>query len=132
MDIIVTTPKSEIENSKREGEALTNPNDYWFRTFKFKPKCEPGDKIYFVESSFIKGYGIIFEISEISSGVKCDVTDREWDGKFVIKYRNWNWLDKPIPFKGFQGIRYVQGDIKDKLKERDIISCSAKLIMKNK
>ena len=49
MDIIVTTPKSEIENTKRECESY----DTWFRTFRFKPKVEIGDKIFFVEDGLM-------------------------------------------------------------------------------
>jgi len=40
MDILVTTPKSEIENAKKEGEYLEENEGYWFRTFRFKPKVE--------------------------------------------------------------------------------------------
>jgi hypothetical protein len=113
MDIIVTTPKSEIETSKKEGEAAErDPTMYWFRTFRFKPRVKPGDKIYFVESGQIKGYGIIFEVSKVADpklDSACEVTDRVWGnpGDWMVKYRNWHWLEQPIPFKGFQGIRYA-------------------------
>jgi len=49
MDIVVTTPKSEIGNSKKEGEVVEEEGGCWFRTFRFRPKVEPGDRIFFVE-----------------------------------------------------------------------------------
>jgi len=60
MDILVTTPKSEIDNSRKEGESVERDGGYWFRAFRFRPKVELGDKIFFVEDGQIKGYGIIF------------------------------------------------------------------------
>jgi len=111
MDILVTTPKSEIDTSRKEGEIVEAEGGYWFRTFKFRPKVKKGDKIYFVEAGLIKGYGIIFEVSQ-TKGEECEVTGRTWKGNWVVKYNNWHWLKYTIPFKGFQGIRYV-----DRLKE---------------
>lgn len=117
MDILVTTPKSEIESSKLEGEQIQEDldkglNAYWFRTFRFKPQVKDGDKIYFVENGLIKGYGVIFAVEEILEPeiqTVCDTTDRVWGstGDYVVKYRDWNWIKTPIKFRGFQGIRYV-------------------------
>ena len=44
MDILVTTPQSEINTSRREGEIVEQEGGYWFRTFRFKPKVENGEK----------------------------------------------------------------------------------------
>ena len=107
MDILVTTPQSEIDTSRREGEIVEAEGGYWFRTFRFKPKVEPNDKIYFVENGLIKGYGIIFDVSQTEEE-ECEVTGRIWRGNWVVKYNNWHWLKSPIPFKGFQGIRYIE------------------------
>ena len=128
MDILVTTPKLEIETSRKEGEEVQDDidkgmNAYWFRTFRFRPKVEKGDKIYFVESGLIKGYGIIFDIEQIlepETETVCDTTDRVWgsEGDWVVKYNDWHWLKKPVPFKGFQGIRYLGRlpELKNKLR----------------
>ena len=119
MDILVTTPKSEIETSKKEGDTVEEYGGYWFRTFRYKPKVENGDKIYFVENGQVKGYGIVFEISQIKEGEKCELTERSWGqpNHWVIKYNNWNWIDTPFDFKGFQGIRYIDRlpELKEKL-----------------
>ena len=107
MDMLVTTPQSEIDTSRKEGEIVGEEGGFWFRTFRFKPKVEIGEKIFFVEAGLIKGYGIVFEVSS-TEGEECEVTGRTWKGNWVVKYNNWHWLKSPVPFKGFQGIRYVE------------------------
>ena len=119
MDILVTTPKSEIDNSRREGEALEEHGGYWFRTFRFRPKVEPGDRLYFTENGLIKGYGIIYQVLRQAEPEKCDITGTLWGnpGDWLVFYNNWHWLKTPISFKGFQGIRYIDRlpDLKEKL-----------------
>ena len=124
MNILVTTPKTEIDNSRKEGQQVEQEGGYWFRTFKFKPKVEPGDKIFFTENGQIRGYGIIFEIYQSAGQETCDVTGRVWGseyGSWVVCYNDWHWLPTLIPFKGFQGIRYIDRltdpEIKNKLNE---------------
>lgn len=121
MDILVTTPKSEIDNSRREGEAVETEGGFWFRIFRFKPKVEPGDRIYFVEDGLIRGYGIIFNVYQSAGQETCDFTGRVWGSEFgdwVVCYKDWHWLKDPVPFKGFQGIRYIDRlpEIKQKLR----------------
>jgi len=53
LDILVTTPKSEIESSRKEGEAVQRDGGYWFRTFRFRPKVKPWDRIFFVENGLL-------------------------------------------------------------------------------
>ena len=121
MDIIVTTPKSEIENARKEAEFIKKYKEdkgaFRFRTFRFKPKVEVGDKIFFVNDGFIKGYLTIFDIDVGSE--YCEVTDREWgdENSIVLKFKRWTPLKNPIPMKGFQGIRYLDRlpEIKEKI-----------------
>ena len=111
MDAIVTTPKSEIENARREGEEIGNDphsNAHWFRVFKFKPKVEPGDKLFFVESGEITGYGVVFAVDPVDQFETCDITDRMWEGNWAIRYKDWHWLDPRPKMRGFQGLRYVE------------------------
>jgi hypothetical protein len=109
LDILVTTPKSEIESSRKEGETVEKEGGYWFRTFRFQHKVESGDKIFFVEGGLIKGYGIIFGVSRLSEACECDFTGRQWgdQGGYIVKYRDWKWLKTPVPWKGFQGLCYI-------------------------
>ena len=108
-DIIVTTPKEEIITSREEGKSIEKSGGYWFRVFKYKINVSKGDKIYFVENGAINGYGTIFHISKLKKPMLCEITKRKWGnpGNTIVKYKNWQWLKKPVPFKGFQNIRYV-------------------------
>lgn len=106
MDILVTTPKGEVKTAKIEGKWVEREGGYWFRVFNFRPKVNAGDRIYFVENGAIRGHGRIFEVAR-SDGERCEVTGRLWRGDWVVKYDSWKWLETPIPFKGFQGIRYI-------------------------
>ena len=108
--IIVTTPKSEIENSKLEAEAcLCNGGGYYFRTISKEPKdIEPFKSfIYYVDDGYIRGRATIIGITGGSE--KCQETNREWGNnksKIIWMQANtWEWID-PIPMKGFQGWRY--------------------------
>jgi len=110
MDIMVTTPKSETNIAKKEGEFAEKNDGHWFRVFKFKPDIEIGDRIYFVNNGRITGYGkVIYSPYQSEDGERCEVTDRVWgkEGDWVLEYGDWRWLHNPIKFKGFQGIRYV-------------------------
>jgi len=113
MNILVTIPMPESKTSKQEAEAVKKTSGHWFRVFRFKPKVDPWDRIYFVENGLIKGYGVIFDIQQLFEPVKCDVTDRLWGkyGDWIIKYNNWTWLTPPLKCKGFQGIRYIKDKI---------------------
>jgi hypothetical protein len=121
MDMLVTTPKSEIDNSKREGDEVEASGGYWFRTFKFRPKVNTDDKIFFVENGLIRGYGVVFDVVQLTQAAICDVTGRDWGekGGWMMKYRAWKWLSPCIQFKGFQGIRYIKNlpELKKRLKE---------------
>ena len=109
MHAIVTTPKSEIDNSRREGETVEKDGGHWFRVFKFRPKIEQGDRLYFCESGRITGYGLVISVEQIDVPEGCDVTRREWgnQGDWVVRYNDWHWLDNKPVMKGFQGLRYV-------------------------
>jgi len=123
MDILVTTPKSEIDNAKREGEEIENSGGHWFRVFRFKPKVDIGDKIYFTENGLITGYGIIIDLEQMEMSAQCDVTGRDWGnaGDWKVCYNDWHWLKKKVPFKGFQGYRYVEriNNLKEQLRDAE-------------
>lgn len=110
MNILLTTPIIKKNIAKIEAENVKKNGGYFFRTFHFQPKCSIGDKIYFVDDGLIKGYGIIFEISQIKDHIKCSTTGIKYGkvGDWVIKYDNWHWLPIPVQWKGFMGIRYIE------------------------
>jgi len=110
MDIIVTTPKSEIANSAREAEEVIRTHSgIYFRKLPSIPKqIIPGkSRIFYTEENFIRGFCIIHCIANYYDKVYCDVTFRIWPpGHYILMNANtWNWI-KPIFYRGFQGFLY--------------------------
>jgi len=114
MDILVTTPKTAHELAAKEAKFVEqNPDAYWFRTIKGKPNVQVGDRVYYVDNGQITGCGIVFDIEY--GTLQCEATEKVYKGTH-LKQRKWIPLSKPVPFKGFQGFRYV--DRIPKLRER--------------
>jgi len=110
-NIIVTTPKSEIENSRKEAEECAKVGGgFYFRKFKKCPKeLESGSKIFYVEDGYIRGFG---EVAKIVKNEKvCDVTRKNWGMAYfaIVPSCSWKWI-KPIKMPGFQGFRYFDDE----------------------
>jgi hypothetical protein len=111
MDIIVTTPRSEMANAAREAaDCIRDGGGQYFRRFPLRqhPLVEPGDRVYYVEDGFIRGFARIEITLDDSSGKRCDTTGRDWSPGFYVYMAasSWHWI-RPIPMRGFQGFRYV-------------------------
>lgn len=117
MDILVTTPKSEIQTAKEEAQAVAqDPEAFWFRTLRGRPNVQVGDRVYYVENGLIRGYGIVFNIE--TGDMWDDAHECAWNGTH-LKQRKWVWLLKAVQYKGFQGFRYVRDDLKKLLLEAE-------------
>jgi hypothetical protein len=105
-DIIVTIPKKELKNMDAENKlAESDGTQFW--NLKIKPKdIDIGSKIYFCQNGYIDSYQIITNI--VTDKMKCDVTNREWNGVNLILSYPPVYLKNKIPCKGFQGFRYYQ------------------------
>lgn len=110
-DIIVTTPKD------RRGEAAAEARDClqagggtYFRRFSLwtPPPIEPGEKLFYVEDGYVRGFGIVSRVSE-KDGATCETTGRDYASGVYVEYpaHSWLWI-RPIPMKGFQGWRYAR------------------------
>lgn len=119
-DIVVTTPKSQIVQAEAEAEWAKaqggGPGIIYFRRINRIPKdIELGDKVFYVEDGYVRGYCILAGIDPLD-GVnsamdgKCQVTKKDWgDGPcLVMRADSWKWIE-PIRMKGFQGWRYWDG-----------------------
>jgi hypothetical protein len=108
MDIIVTTPKTEIKNAVKEAEeAKAGRVQYYFRRLASFPKdLKVGDKVFYVEDNYITGCAVVSAITN-EAGEQCSTTKKNFtSGVFVwMKCDSWQWI-KPIPMRGFQGYRY--------------------------
>lgn len=109
MDIMVTTPKKEKFNAELEAaNVVKDKAGVYFRYLgRYRPNFEIGDKVFYVENGFIRGYCLIINI-EKKVNQKCGTTGRMWpNGWYVYQdATTWKWV-KPIPYKGFQGWRYL-------------------------
>jgi hypothetical protein len=116
MDIIVTTPKSQIANAAREAaECIADGGGEYFRRFHslgYPRDLCVGDRVYYVEDGFIRGFCLVKRLLHSPTGQTCDTTGRIWaQGFFVfMDASSWQWI-KPLPLVGFQGFRYVRNDL---------------------
>lgn len=106
-DIIVTTPKSEMQRAAEEAASIKKDNGgFYFRRFRSRPcMIEPGNKIWYVEDGYLRGYCVVKEIKHLIK-MQCDTTGKWWPQGFYafMDATTWQWI-KPIPYKGFQGYR---------------------------
>jgi hypothetical protein len=115
MDIMVTTPKSEMANAAREAaECLAAGGGEYFRRFpaEHHPDVQTLDRVYYVEDGYLRGYAVVSETQGLlDGGRQCDTTGRRWGPGFYafMDARSWHWIE-PAAVRGFQGFRYVRYD----------------------
>jgi hypothetical protein len=110
MDIIVTTPKSEMANAAREAaDCIAAGGGEYFRRFhpRQAPTIGDGDRVYYVEDGFIRGFALVTQAEE-RAPMCCDTTGARWPAGFYIfmDAASWQWI-RPIKVKGFRGFRYA-------------------------
>lgn len=110
MDIIVTTPKSQMANARKEAEACRKDGGgFYFRHLGAgRPvNVEAGDRIFYVEDGAVRGYATIAGLRD-ATRLRCTVSDRVWPlGWYAfMDAKTWKWI-RPIPMVGFRGFRYL-------------------------
>jgi len=106
MDIIVTTPKGRMAEATKEAEDVKRAGGgEYFRRFSMKPPVEPGDRVFYVEDGYIRGFAVAARV-EKKPFVFCGTTFQTWPAGWFIYMdaTTWKWI-RPIPMKGFQGYR---------------------------
>lgn len=115
MDIIVTTPKSQMAAAAQEAaDCIRNGGGEYFRRFHstaYPRDLHVGDRVYYVEDGYIRGFAVVNRMLHSPQGRTCDTTGRVWaQGYFVfMDAASWQWIT-PIPMLGFQGFRYANYD----------------------
>jgi len=114
MDIIVTTPKSQIANAAQEAaDCIADGGGEYFRRFPFpipyRPLISPGERVFYVEDGWIRGYALVDRVSIEKFARTCHTTGRQWPpGIYVfMDATTWQWI-YPLPMRGFQGFRYAR------------------------
>ncbi len=110
IDILITTPKKEMANSAAEAEQIKAAgHGNYFRTFTGNtPKgIKVGSRVFYTEDGYIRGYCRVSEIV-VGDSLTCDTTGRKWGPgtHLIMNARTWTWI-RPVPYKGFQGWRYL-------------------------
>ena len=117
MNIIVTTPKSQMGIASREAETCKRSGGgIYFRRFAKKPKdCEVGEKIYYVEDGYLRGFAVVsewvqgrYDFDAYGNQIGYTRHDNGWNA--LMNANSWKWI-KPIPMKGFQGWKYFETDL---------------------
>lgn len=110
IDIVVTTPYHESENSASEArQCIEDGGGFYFRRVPFIPKgAGVGSRLFYVERGFITGYAVVCEIANLRHGEEptCATTGRTWPPGFylIADATTWKWIH-PILMRGFQGVR---------------------------
>jgi len=114
MNIIVTTPVNESINAKLEAEKVKQEGGgLYFRRFSTLPKhLNVGDKVFYTEAGYIRGYALVCNIVDKLAVGKCSTTGRDYPKGYYVfmDASTWKWV-KPVPYKGFQGFRYFDQDV---------------------
>lgn len=107
-DIIITLP-ANIPWSEYKKELAKVEDGKEMLNFKvpFLPKEVElnKSKCYLVHKGFIVGHMLITGLSK--GKFTCSTTGNTWDGNFIQRSGPFTYLEKPIPYKGFQGFRYA-------------------------
>lgn len=109
MDIVVTTPADRAEEAAEEVAAcLWDGGGCYFRWFSNRPRIHAGERIFYVETGYVRGFAQCDYVTFKGDGVCCETTGHLWPRGWYVFMRadSWKWI-KPIPMRGFQGYRYA-------------------------
>jgi hypothetical protein len=104
---VVTSPKKDMAAAAREAaDCIAAGGGLYFRSVKHYPtKLNVGDRIWYVEDGYLRGYASIVRINY--EPATCATTGRVYEPtcKIWADATTWTWI-KPIRFAGFRGYRY--------------------------
>lgn len=108
MDIVITIPKKEIRNFKREVQQMRDHDlTKRYKVSNIPTMLDPGDTIFFLLDGEVCYKGEFIQ-SVKSSMFSCQTTRRDWSGLF-LECAEIIECDEPerIKQRGFQGFRYT-------------------------
>ena len=122
MDIVVTTPKTKMREAAQEAEdCIADGQGFYFRRFARLPKAlRVGDRVYYVENGFVRGFALVTELRYEEHDRVCETTGRWFSpGAYIfMDATTWKWIE-PVPMGGFQGWRWRYATAQ--WRKRDII-----------
>jgi hypothetical protein len=108
-DIVVTTPKSRMAEAAREAEELKAAGGgYYIRDYTKGriPDVRPGDRVYYVEDGYLRGFCLVERVIYASNGKRV--------ARVYMDAETWTWI-KPIPWKAPRSFQYAPADLRDKV-----------------
>ena|GEM_PF-1691609 len=99
-DIIVTTPKRRMAEAAREAEEIKAAGGGWyFRDYRAPriPRVDVGDRVYYVEDGYIRGFCNVIKIDSVGYGRRRTVT-------VYMAATTWKWI-RPIPVAPWEVVR---------------------------
>lgn len=109
-DLIVTTPLTERAAAAEEAQDCQEAGGgtYFRRLGSQAASVRPGDRVYYVEAGFVRGYAVVSRTSYYTRARRCATTGRQWPAGWYVEMdaASWRWLT-PLPLRGFQGWRYA-------------------------
>lgn len=112
-DIVVTTPKTQMEAAAREAQEAREVIDaggecWYFRNLRTRPKhFLEGGRVFYVENGWVRGFAKCFALTEHPKGRRDETTGEKYGpGVYAnMDAQSWRWIE-PLPMRGFQGWRY--------------------------
>jgi hypothetical protein len=108
MDIVVTIPKGEAFNQKKEDAFVARFQNRAVQFWKVstRPKnLDVGDRVYFVEAGYITCWHTFIGLTY---DPVCEVTNRVWPGLNLLLQCPPTVLKTPVHMPGFQGFQYIE------------------------
>lgn len=121
MDILITIPaKIKWSDYEKELEAVKDCKQVMNFKVPSRPNVKAMDKCYLLHKGFIVGWMNIMGV--VSHSFDCTTTKKHYEGIFVQRCGTFNYLEKPVKMKGFQGYRYIDNlkpEIKEQIAQQD-------------
>jgi hypothetical protein len=113
-DILITIPSTiEWSDYQKELDQVKNGDVVMnFKVGNLPTKTFKGNRCYLVYNGNIIGWMTIVGFSE--KEFNCGSTGKSWKGKFIERSGEFHKII-PIPYKGFQGFRYITDELKQKI-----------------
>lgn len=87
-DIVVTTPKSQMAAAAAEAGAVKKAGGgFYFRRFGLRPPTGVGDRMYYAEDGFMRGFGVVAAVAQRIAAYQCETTGRWWAPGWYV------WID---------------------------------------
>jgi hypothetical protein len=99
-DIIVTTPKNQMAEAAREAEEVKAAGGgYYYRNYHgtVRPNVGVGDRVYYVEDGYIRGFCLVCSVCRSSQGLL---------SRIYMDATTWTWI-RPIPAYPPRSWRYA-------------------------